>query len=53
MREAQGLGARQLARLAKVSDGYLTAVEAGRAKPTRRWLAKVEAALVDNMRARS
>lgn len=45
LREAQGLGLRELARLAEVNPGYLSQVERGLVDPAPRWLKAVTDAL--------
>lgn len=45
MREAQGLGQRELAALAGVNSGYLSEVENEKASPSKRWLRAVTDAL--------
>ncbi|GAB2843203.1 helix-turn-helix domain-containing protein [Microbacterium insulae] len=47
LRERTGLTAREVARRAKVSESYLSRVEAGRATPSDAWLGFVASVLSD------
>ena len=49
IREAQGLGLNELARMAGVGAGYLSRFERGEVEPRSRWVRSVTDALAKNL----
>lgn len=51
LREKSGLTQAEVARLAACSHAYLSLVEAGKKKPSRRWVGHVAAVIGEHMKA--